>query len=538
MAIGPYSTPVAPAEWVDPMDLNMYAKGVMYKQQMAEKNLKDISTLHNNILSIPAYGKDKEKLLEIDQQLKQQVGSMNLGNLGDINTFSQVKGVMGQYTTNPDVLAIAKRGSIYSQMLQEKEESEKNNKIYVNRGMNTLSKYFSGDEYIRDVKFGNDGYDKPDAAKMMAEVKKIVTPDERQVMGKNGQYFLQKYYEPEKVKTAFRIVTENNPNWNKFHRDTLEDALEDKDLDQYATQNYQTLLDQQNDIINKANHLKSTSADPKKAAEYEKIIQMTQADIDNINEKLKNPYLGTAYKKELLQKTMDEDINNMAEALQFTQNGDVKMDESTKLNRQLSNDIYKMREKEIYDLYTYMDPEDRAKIGTNKENEIDFTGYRTIADESKAKAAGFSIPNQTPGKQIGNYTTSEYDNAVSNKVDGEEVLGSDNTSKSIIVYLIKSNPELFPQIPKNMIDNLTEDHLQIDEGSQELEVDDSMAPYGATPQVTRAQLIEAKNKQFARANAKAGKKSTDSSKMDEAASGDKGSESTGAEGLDAAAETE
>ena len=39
---GPYTQPVKPAEWVDPLDLNMYAKGMMYKQEMAEKNLKSI----------------------------------------------------------------------------------------------------------------------------------------------------------------------------------------------------------------------------------------------------------------------------------------------------------------------------------------------------------------------------------------------------------------------------------------------------------------------------------------------------------------
>jgi hypothetical protein len=41
---GPYTTPVKPAEWVDPLNLDLYLKGTMYKQELAERTYKIYQT--------------------------------------------------------------------------------------------------------------------------------------------------------------------------------------------------------------------------------------------------------------------------------------------------------------------------------------------------------------------------------------------------------------------------------------------------------------------------------------------------------------
>jgi len=58
----PYKEVVQPAKYVAPMDLNLLLKGTQYKQEQSEKNFNEIQGQVNNLLSIPAYGKDKEIL--------------------------------------------------------------------------------------------------------------------------------------------------------------------------------------------------------------------------------------------------------------------------------------------------------------------------------------------------------------------------------------------------------------------------------------------------------------------------------------------
>jgi hypothetical protein len=336
---GPYTQPVKPAEWVDPLDLNMYAKGMMYKQEMAEKNLKSIVDTHSALMSLPAYGPDKQKLAEIDQQFRQQIGSMNISNLGDMSTMSQVKGVLGQYTTNADVLAIAQRGSIYKSMLEEKESADKKNKIYLNEGMDELNDYFQGEDYIQNLKFGNDGFTYEGAGDIIEQAKKTLTPDKKYVSLGGGEYRIVESYDPEKLKTAVSTIANSNPNWIKYHKYTNNRSFKDKNADDYAKQTYSGLITENESIIAKATQLKSTTKNPKSIAYYDLKIKEANEEIANTNKKLQNPYLGINFKNEMLQASINDDIANISEAMQFHAEGETKMSERTKLSIQLSNQI-------------------------------------------------------------------------------------------------------------------------------------------------------------------------------------------------------
>jgi len=336
---GPYTQPVKSAEWVDPLDLNMYAKGTMYKQEMAEKNLKSIVDTHSALMSLPAYGPDKQKLAEIDQQFRQQIGSMNISNLGDMSTMSQVKGVLGQYTTNADVLAIAQRGSIYKSMLEEKESADKKNKIYLNEGMDELNDYFQGEDYIQNLKFGNDGFTYEGAGDIIEQAKKTLTPDKKYVSLGGGEYRIVESYDPEKLKTAVSTIANSNPNWIKYHKYTNNRSFKDKNADDYAKQTYSGLITENESIIAKATQLKSTTKNPKSIAYYDLKIKEANEEIANTNKKLQNPYLGINFKNEMLQASINDDIANISEAMQFHAEGETKMSERTKLSIQLSNQL-------------------------------------------------------------------------------------------------------------------------------------------------------------------------------------------------------
>src|SRR5690606_22540066 len=118
MGFTPYTTPTEGAKFISPLDLDFYAKGVQYKESIAEKNLQDISTSVNSLLSIPAYGIDKMELGKINQELRDRLSSLNLSNLSDIGTMSQIKSTINQFSNDPRVLAIAQRGSFYQNELE------------------------------------------------------------------------------------------------------------------------------------------------------------------------------------------------------------------------------------------------------------------------------------------------------------------------------------------------------------------------------------------------------------------------------------
>jgi hypothetical protein len=342
-----YSQPVEPAKWIAPIDLNLYAKGLQAQQEFAEKNMEAISNGFNELFSINAYGPDKRKLVELEQQFKQEAASLNLSDLSDINTFSKIKGLIGKYSSNSDVNAISERGSIYTSMMKEKKEAEKNGKTYYNRGMNTLSKYFGGQDYMTDLKYGNNGYTVTGSDEIMKKVKELVTPDEKIEKSPGGQYNIVKTYDPKKLKSAFDMVLSSNPTWKQYHRDQIEESLEGTDLEVYAKDYYSKLVTETNSVLDKLKLLKSQTKDPKDIAYYDNFITTYDKQIAEINKKLQNPYLGSSFKDEFIEKSISDDIEAMSEAIQFHSEGEIKMDESTRLNRQLGNQLITKQAEDI-----------------------------------------------------------------------------------------------------------------------------------------------------------------------------------------------
>lgn len=338
MGFGPYSQIVKPAEWVDPLNLDLYAKGTMYKQQLAEKNLQSIVAAHDSLFSIPAFGPDKRKLAELDEQFRQQVAGMDISNLGSLEAMSQIRGLIGQYSTNSDILTIAERGYNWKKMEKEKEAAEKKNKPYMNLGMFQLGKYFQGDEYIQNLKYGNDGYTY-DATEMYEAVDKLVTPDKKIITLPNGEYYIEETYDPNKLKKAFEVVSANYPAFGKYVRDMNELYFMENNPEVAAKERYSALITENQNIINKATELKKTAKDAKTISYYESIIKQANDEILNTNKKLENPYIGIAFRQENLGNIKNEQLGNMIEAFQFKAQGKIDMRKSAEISAQLNKEM-------------------------------------------------------------------------------------------------------------------------------------------------------------------------------------------------------
>jgi len=322
----PYNEVVQPAKYVAPMDLNLLLKGTQYKQEQSEKNFNEIQGQVNNLLSIPAYGKDKEILNQKLQELQQVMGGLDVTNLETPQAKQQINSLINQFSQDKDVQAIAQRGNSYQNMMAEKQDFDKKGKIYVNSGLRKLNQYYSGDDYIRDVKFSNDGYEAPNVVEAMKKIKELETPEEKQIPDGNGGYTIVKSYNPERLKKTTEQVLSGMPNWEKFNREQLAQKYEGIDIDKYAIEHYTPLqqLSQQNydaALFGYSNSIPG-SEDQKK---YALAATKAKQDLDQATSILNNPYHGQAFLETEYQNMKEKAVNDIQNALNFNAEGENKM---------------------------------------------------------------------------------------------------------------------------------------------------------------------------------------------------------------------
>lgn len=392
----PYNEVVQPAKYVAPMDLNLLLKGTQYKQEQSEKNFNEIQGQVNNLLSIPAYGKDKEILNQKLQELQQVMGGLDVTNLETPQAKQQINSLINQFSQDKDVQAVAQRGNSYQNMMAEKQDFDKKGKVYMNQGLRKLNKYYSGDDYIRDVKFSNYGYEAPDAGKIMEEVKKIVTPSKKQVPGLNGTMQEIEEYEPKALQKAFEAITNSMPTYKQSLIDNLDNSLEGQDVNELAIKKYQPLLAQYQQNETNAMWLASQTSDPALKTKYLNDAQSAREGINSAQQVLQNPYSGLAYKQAELSSLMNQDLKNMTDALTFHKEGERKMTDVAKMNAEHAHDFAikaqesanRMKE-ELYktqnDLFPYLSKGEQDVFLGKAKGEIDWSNAGKKLLEVKQK---------------------------------------------------------------------------------------------------------------------------------------------------------
>lgn len=356
MAFGPYTQPVKPAEWVDPLDLNMYAKGMAYKQDLAEKNLQSLTNAYSSAFGVPAYGVDARRLSELEQGFRDKISSLNLSNLSDMGTVSQLKGLVNQYTSpntqeGRDLLSISKRGTFYKDELQRKKEADEKGLPYYGRALKNLENYYSQNDFYTDPKDVslNSGFIGVNLSKERAEVLKNV-PKEKYL--KNGYYYER--YNPDALKQALtglysdtriqRQLTEDLENkWDG--KDWETDGINEISEYKKAAQN------QYNEAI-KANRADIAGDALKDIQMYDQILQ----DPKGYAEQLKR----TVYNQEL-----ENRINTDIEQSNFN-----SVEKASEYGLK-AQELAKQKELELYktqlDLFPYLSAEDQTKVSTGRD---------------------------------------------------------------------------------------------------------------------------------------------------------------------------
>lgn len=325
MGFGPYSQVVKPAEWVDPLDLNIYAQGMQYKQQVAEKNLQDISSAYNSIFSIDAHGPDKKKMAELEDQFRQQIAGMNFSDLGNMQTMSQIRNVIGEFGTNKDILSVAQRSAFKKQEEQKMEEARKKGRTYSNKNYDRMMRYYSGDEYMQSPESFSlsSGYLVPEIQKKQEAITKAVT---RQVteLGADGRIRTYNKIDGEAAQKQWAYAIKNDPELSTYYRDRFEDEYEGVDWD---VKGKEMLTQARNTALELA--YRSTGAEQQeykeKARKYEQAI--------NSN------YAGSRMKEIFYDEFLDNDADNYGNTINAYDLKDIKADQFALENKKQAQRI-------------------------------------------------------------------------------------------------------------------------------------------------------------------------------------------------------
>jgi hypothetical protein len=294
---GPYTQPVKPAEWVDPLDLNLYAKGTMYKQQLAEQNLQNISDTYNNLFSRNVYGADKRKLGELEQQFKQELSGLNLNNLGDMSTVSQIRNLIGKYSNNPEASAGIQRGALWDSETERRKKAEEKGESYTSPILDTLGKYFSQDEFYEKPKGLNltSGWISPkkDIQEAMKQAREAV---KKKVLNtKTG--VVEEVIDPIEARNYFMELTSAIPSYKKDISYNFEKETEEIDWATEGNNYIKEKLEEKRAAINQARLYGDKEAELLATRELNRLEKM--ADPLLVGDELRNQYQNSWFQNEM-----------------------------------------------------------------------------------------------------------------------------------------------------------------------------------------------------------------------------------------------
>lgn len=326
MAFSPYSTPVNPPKFQEPLDLNLYAKGLMYKEGQAKENLQLIGNSLSTLNSIPAYGVDAEILQNKLANVKSQIAQMNVSNLGDINTMSQLNSIISQTANDPDILAIARRGNSYAQELKAKREAEEKGRNYISPLLDEANEYYNSGTFIRDKQFNKYGFIAPDLIKYQEAAQKMTPTTKKWQLLPNGERMQVESQSKEDLKNTYYNLIAQDPNGQKYLDYSFNKSYGNVDWNTYGKEELGNNINKlYNDILD----IQRTGGDPSAhIAEYNKL-----------NNLYNSSSIGNAMKDRAYKSWVNSFVEDWADAVDYVSEGDRRLGELDKMKIQHAYDI-------------------------------------------------------------------------------------------------------------------------------------------------------------------------------------------------------
>lgn len=337
-----YSQIVKPAEFVEPVSLDLLAKGTMYKEQMLEKNLEEVNSLISYMDNIPSLqGIDTEKKNEILNNVKQQASQLSYSDLSNPAVANQLKGYITSVTKDPDMKGIMERGLTAEKIQREQQEAFDKNETYWNQGLDDLQKYKSQGKYIKDFKIRDNGGITPDMGSLIKKTKDILgeAPTTFVIDANGNQHSIKKYDENKFMEVLQQVA---GPQYAAYAKYNFDKKYENVD----PTEDYKEAQKPTIDILTQAKiaaqavlvNKNATAADKQEAQDAINAVDKSLAHITSLSN---NPSLRSVLLDDLFNMEYKQGFSDAASTANAISIGKLEMTDATKLAKEFN---YKLAE--------------------------------------------------------------------------------------------------------------------------------------------------------------------------------------------------
>lgn len=428
-----YSQIVKPAEFVEPVSLDLLAKGTVYKEQMLEQNLEGINNLISYMDNIPSLqGIDTEKKNEILNNVKQQASQLSYSDLANPAVANQLRGYITSVTKDPDMQGIMERGYSYESELKNKKDAETKGKNYYSSIIDQAVDYINNGKYFKETRFNGEGFIDPELQKLKAEYLKNVPKVKTQK--KVGGYWVESESYDQDALNANLSELYSRPDAQKYLNYTFSQKYADVNWDDKGREKVTDLLTkaQQTANLAKAN-LAKTPNDIKALADLAEANNF----IENYQSLLNNPSLiGSQLKNAVI----NQDVQNMI-------NEDIK---TSNFMSQLSvnEDAFALKSQDLSNSLTLKSVDEQYKIQgelrkLQDESGLDPSLYKNkTIDEYRRDAA--NIINKKKEKESKNKTSEGPEYFVgSTKYSQKELIDEvEGGNINLVKQILKNNPSI------------------------------------------------------------------------------------------------
>ena len=441
MIFTPYTQPVNPAEFVGTVDLNVYAKGLANQQQMYEQNLKSLTDDFSKLFNRNAYGPDKERLKALENQLREEVGSINLSDLTDMGTSSKIRNLVRSYGSDPQMQAIFKRTSIYESELEKQQTAMEKGEKWSSPALTTLNSYFNQDNFYEKPKGVNltSGWYSYNDAKALKAAKDIVEKKKGYIEKANGEREEYEIIDPSDMLAALKTIQSSDPTYEQDMKWQFEQQYGDTDWQDYANQGNATMVQSAEATMEQARRIYNdpASTTQEKANAFENYTNAKKiADIysdvydtpESVEQTRENAYNDFKNRR----------VNRAISAVDAEQRKPAAMNEIKKMNYQQGLDISKMDRTKMLELQieSGLDP-DAAKYrdenGGFKRN-LYIQDAATIVQENKKRNAKAASGVNDPSDRAINYADWTRDKVIKDATTDEQTEWESSVKRNINAF--------------------------------------------------------------------------------------------------------
>lgn len=257
MGYNQFSKIVEPRPYTPEIDVNVYGKGLLMNEQNMKNTQQNLNNAADNFLNIQTnIPQDAQVLNQRKQEFQNAVKGLNLSNLNNPQTVSQLNQLITKFSTDPDILGIAQRANKLNKDLKDIKDLEEKGKFVPAWKMKSVldaNEYANSGQYLRDKRFNGQiraGFDWDKHNKDL-----ISSTPEIEILKKSGgnnDLYKGKTYNALQGKFYEGL---NQPGALDDLREQFEYSYGNED---YASHDQQTAIQQ----VNKLQNIIATSNDP------------------------------------------------------------------------------------------------------------------------------------------------------------------------------------------------------------------------------------------------------------------------------------